>query len=65
MSSCSCGLGGNSSIPKPKEEKIYANIETAFEPSRINKKKTFKNLEIFLILVIIVIIFMLIKDMKC
>ncbi len=66
MSTCSCGVGGNSSIPKPSEEKSYAPVEKAFDSILSNKKtKNYTNFELFLIIVIIGILYMLIKDMKC
>ena len=66
MSTCSCGVGGNSSIPKPSEEKKYATVEKAFDPIIINNKsRKFTPFELFLIIVILGIIYMLVKDVKC
>lgn len=66
MSTCSCGVGGNSSIPKPTEEKKYATVEKAFEPIMINHRpRKFTTFEVFLIVVILVILYMLVKDVKC
>lgn len=64
MRTCSCGIGGNSSIPKPVEENDYAEIEKAFNPIK-KKGKRYTNFELFLIVVIIGIIFSMVKDMKC
>lgn len=65
MSTCSCGVGGNSSIPKPVEEKKYANVEQAFNPIMKSKGKRYTNFELFLIVVIVGILFLMLKDMKC
>jgi hypothetical protein len=66
MSTCSCGVGGNSSIPKPREQKKYATVEKAFDPIMINQRtRKFTKAEIFLIIVILGILYMLVKDIKC
>lgn len=65
MSTCSCGVGGSSSIRKPVEETKYANVEQAFNPIMKSKGKRYTNFELFLIVVIVGILFLMLKDMKC
>ena len=65
MSSCNCGLT-KPSIPKPSEEGKYAPLSSAYDTLKVTMKKDKKlsTLEYFLIIVIIMIIFTLMKDYK-
>ena len=64
MSQCSCGIN---SPPKPIEEEEYASIDTAYDTLKENfsTKKKYSTFEYFLIIVIIIIVYHLIKDLKC
>ena len=65
MSSCSCGAKGN--IPKPMEKEKYASVTTAYDTIKkpFSNKKKFSDFEIFLIILIFIILFKMIKDYKC
>ena len=65
MSSCNCGIN-KPSIPKPSEEKKYAPLSRAYDTLKVGMKKDKKvsTIEYFLMVVIIVILFTLLKDYK-
>lgn len=63
MSSCSCK--GKNNIPKPNQEKITAApYKSAFDTTLKKDNKKFNSFEIFLLLIIFIIVFTLVKDMK-
>ena len=65
MSSCNCGIN-NPSIPKPSEKGKYAPISSAYDTLKVgmNNGKKLSTMEYFLIIVIIIILFTLLKDYK-
>tara|TARA_Y100000996_G_scaffold239398_1_gene188222 strand:- start:4464 stop:4667 length:204 start_codon:yes stop_codon:yes gene_type:complete len=65
-STCNCGIN-KPTIPKPVEEGNYASVKTAYDTLKttMNKNKKFTTFEYFLIVVIILIMFTMIKDYKC
>jgi hypothetical protein len=65
MSSCNCGIN-KPGIPKPSEENKYAPLSRAYDTLKVGMKKDKKvsTMEYFLMVVIIVILFTLLKDYK-
>jgi hypothetical protein len=65
MSSCNCGLN-NSGIPKPSEGKRYAPLSGAYDTLNVsmNKNRKVSTMEYFLMIIIIIILFTLVKDYK-
>ena len=63
MSQCSCGINP----PEPIEEKEYAAVDTAYDTlkDKVLHKKKYSTFEYFLILLIVIIVYHLIKDLKC
>ena len=66
MSTCNCGLGGNQ-IPKPLEDKNYASVNSIYDNLRTSTTngKKYSSFEYFLIIMIILILFIMVKDYKC
>lgn len=62
MSTCSCGI----TPPKALEKDEYATVETAYDTLRVSQKKgkKFTTFEYFLIILLLLILFGLIKDIK-
>ena len=60
-STCSCGIDK----PKPLEEKKYASVETAYDTmSKSFGKKKITNFEYFLIILLIILTFSLLREYK-
>ena len=60
-STCSCGIDK----PKPLEEKKYASVETAYDTiSKSFRKKKISNFEYFLIILLIILTFSLLREYK-
>ena len=63
MSSCNCGLN-QSGIPKPSEEKRYTPLSGAYDTLKVSMNRKVSTMEYFLMIIIIMILFTLIKDYK-
>jgi hypothetical protein len=61
MSTCNCGIDK----PKPLEGKKYADVETAYDTmSKSFQKKKISNFEFFLIIILILLSFILLREYK-
>jgi hypothetical protein len=64
MSSCSCGLNNN--IPKPHEDKSFTPLSSAYDTLKVSmdKGKCFSTMDYVLVSIILIILFILLKDYK-